>query len=209
MSWWIYAIGFLAQAFFSARILVQWILSERAKQVVSPAAYWVCSLAGSYLLFVYGWLRDDFAIILGQSVSYYIYLWNLNAKGVWRRMPSLLRLLLLFTPLVIGGGIARNAAAFFSTFLANDEVPLWLLLFGSAGQLIFSLRFVYQWFCSVRRHESVLPAGFWILSLLGSGMIVLYGVVRHDPVLILGQSVGFVAYARNLFIGKKFHDAKE
>ena len=78
---WVYAIGFLAQAFFSARILIQWILSERAKRVVSPTAYWVCSLAGSYLLFVYGWLRDDFAIILGQMVSYYIYLWNLNAKG--------------------------------------------------------------------------------------------------------------------------------
>jgi len=41
------------------------------------------------------------------------------------------------------------------------------------------------------------------MSLLGSGMIVLYGFVRHDPVLILGQSFGFVAYVRNLFIGKK------
>ena len=39
---WIYAIGFLAQAFFSARILIQWILSERAHRVVSPSAYWVC-----------------------------------------------------------------------------------------------------------------------------------------------------------------------
>lgn len=51
---WVYAIGFLAQAFFSARILIQWILSERAKRVVSPTAYWVCSLAGSYLLFEIG-----------------------------------------------------------------------------------------------------------------------------------------------------------
>lgn len=88
---WIYAIGFLAQAFFSARIIIQWVLSERAKRVVSPAAYWVCSLAGSYLLFVYGWLRDDFAIILGQMVSYYIYLWNLNAKGIWGRLQRVLQ----------------------------------------------------------------------------------------------------------------------
>lgn len=200
---WIYAIGFLAQAFFSARILVQWVLSERAHRVVSPAAYWICSLAGSYLLFVYGWLRDDFAIILGQAVSYYIYLWNLNAKGLWQRIPAVLRAVLLLTPPLALSLIARNAGDFVAEFMHNEQVPMWLLLFGSAGQLIFSLRFVYQWFYSMRRHESTLPAGFWLMSLTGSAMIVLYGVVRRDPVLILGQSVGFVAYTRNLFIGKK------
>ena len=200
---WVYAIGFLAQAFFSARILIQWILSERAKRVVSPTAYWVCSLAGSYLLFVYGWLRDDFAIILGQMVSYYIYLWNLNAKGIWPRLSAILRTVLLFTPVAALAGIARNAAHFFDTFMQNESVPLWLLLFGSAGQLIFSLRFVYQLYYSARRNESVLPSGFWGLSLLGSSMIVIYGAIRLDPVLILGQSVGFVAYTRNLLIGRK------
>ena len=189
-AWWIYAVGFLAQAFFSARILVQWILSERAREVVSPSAYWICSVAGSWLLFFYGWLRDDFAIILGQFVSYYIYLWNLNAKDLWRSLPLLFRVVLLLTPVAALGAIGHNA-------------PLGLLLFGSCGQLIFSLRFVYQWYCSVRLRRSVLPAGFWAMSLLGSGMIVLYGFVRHDPVLILGQSFGFVAYVRNLFIGKK------
>lgn len=199
---WVFAIGFIAQAFFSARILIQWILSERAKQVVSPAAYWVCSLAGSYLLFVYGWLRDDFAIILGQMVSYYIYLWNLNAKGIWSRISPVLRVVLMFTPLLAVAGIARNASHFFDTFMLNDEIPTGLLLFGSAGQLVFSLRFVYQYY-SARRHESVLPAGFWALSLLGSSMIVIYGALRLDPVLILGQSVGFVAYTRNLLIGRK------
>ena len=200
---WIYAIGFLAQAFFSARIIIQWVLSERAKRVVSPAAYWVCSLAGSYLLFVYGWLRDDFAIILGQMVSYYIYLWNLNAKGIWGRLQRALRIVLLLTPVAALAGIARNASHFFDTFMQNDSIPLWLLLFGSAGQLIFSLRFVYQLYYSARRHESILPSGFWGLSLLGSSMIVVYGAIRLDPVLILGQSVGFVAYTRNLLIGRK------
>ena len=65
----IYVIGFLAQVFFSARILLQWILSERAKKVISPAIFWQLSIVGSYLLFVYGWLRDDFAIILGQIIT--------------------------------------------------------------------------------------------------------------------------------------------
>lgn len=204
---WVYAIGFLAQAFFSARILIQWILSERARRVLSPAAYWICSVVGSYLLFIYGWLRDDFAILLGQFFSYYIYLWNLDAKGVWVKVPKPLRFVLLATPVAAILCIGRDANAFIDTFLHNTQIPLALLLFGSAGQLIFALRFVYQWFYSLRRGESVLPNGFWAMSLVGSGMIVLYGVLRLDPVLIMGQSVGFAAYVRNLWIGKKYsHD---
>ena len=70
---WVYAIGFLAQAFFSARLLYQWIVTEKAKKVLSPAAFWILSIFGSYLLFIYGVLRNDFAIILGQFISYYIF----------------------------------------------------------------------------------------------------------------------------------------
>ena len=65
----IYVIGFLAQVFFSARILLQWILSERAKKVISPAIFWQLSIVGSYLLFVYGWLSYYFSIFLLQIIS--------------------------------------------------------------------------------------------------------------------------------------------
>ena len=47
----IYALGFLAQICFSARLLIQWIISEKEKQVVSPTLFWLLSLLGSYLLF--------------------------------------------------------------------------------------------------------------------------------------------------------------
>ena len=78
----IYILGFLAQALFSARILVQWILSEKAKKVVSPTIFWVLSMAASYMLFIYGWLRDDFAIMLGQVIAYYIYIYGISMKKV-------------------------------------------------------------------------------------------------------------------------------
>lgn len=196
----IYSIGFLAQLFFSARILVQWILSEKAKQVVSPAIFWILSLAGAYLLCLYGWLRHDFSIILGQFISYYIYCWNLNKKGKWRYIPLLFRIILIITPLVAAGFMLQDATTFITKFFRNDKIPLWLVLFGSAGQIIFTLRFVYQWFYSRKCHLSVLPAGFWIISLTGSLMIVSYGIIRHDPVLIIGQSFGLVAYSRNLYL---------
>lgn len=204
----IYVIGFLAQVFFSARILLQWILSERAKRVVSPSIFWILSLAGSYLLFIYGWMRDDFAIVLGQVIAYYIYIWNLSAKGVWPRIPKIVRTLLFVTPVIAIGFAVAHADTFIHDFFRNEKVPLWLLIFGSAGQVIFTLRFVYQYFYSRRMGESVLPAGFWVISLVGSGAIVSYGLVRHDPVLILGQSVGFIAYTRNLMIYRR-EKAKE
>ena len=85
------AVGLLAQVCFSARMLVQWILSERARRVLSPSLFWIFSVAGSFLLGMYGWLRHDFAIILGQAISYYIYIWNLKLNGVWAHTPFSLR----------------------------------------------------------------------------------------------------------------------
>lgn len=197
----VYAIGFTSQLFFSARTLFQWYRSEKAREVVSPSAYWVLSVIGSWLMFVYGVLRNDFAIILGQLISYYIYLWNLNSKGVWSRLAVAVRVVLVVTPVVAVVLLLRDASAFFASLFNNSDIPLWLVVFGSAGQVIFTLRFIYQWIYSKLKGVSSLPAGFWIISLLGSSVIVAYGIIRKDPVLILGQSFGLFAYVRNLMIG--------
>lgn len=199
-SWFVYAIGFLAQGFFSARMLVQWFLSERAKKVVSPNLYWIFSLAGSILLFLYGWLRDDFAIIFGQLISYYIYIWNLNIKGLWHKLPLLMRGIIFFLPVIAVALLFSDIDDFVLRFLHNSAISPWLLLWGSAGQVIFTLRFIYQWYYSYRRHESILPVGFWWISLTGCFIIVSYGIFRLDPVLILGQSVGFFTYSRNIVL---------
>lgn len=199
----IYVIGFLAQVFFSARILLQWILSERAKKVISPAIFWQLSIVGSYLLFVYGWLRDDFAIILGQIISYYIYIWNLDKKHQWKKLPFVIRTLLLLTPVAAILYMLKDASAFVDQFFRNEKIPLWLLIYGSMGQIIFTLRFVYQWIYSKRKDESLLPIGFWVISLLGSLIIVSYAIYRRDPVLILGQSTGLIAYSRNIYLSRR------
>lgn len=199
----ILTLGFTAQLFFSLRTLFQWWKSEKAKKVVSPSAYWVLSVIGAYLMFIYGVLRDDFSIILGQLISYYVYLWNLNAKGVWKRLGLFLQSVLLATPVVAVLLLLQNAAVYFQSFFRNDDIPFWLVVFGSAGQVIFTLRFVYQYIYSHHYKQSTLPMGFWAISLFGSGVIIAYGIFRMDPVLILGQSFGFVAYIRNLVIGFK------
>ena len=207
--WIVYSIGFAAQLFFAGRTLFQWFDSERRHKVTSPSPYWGLSVLAAFLMFVYGVLRDDFAIILGQFISYFVYIWNLQAKGVWKKLGKVLRAVLLATPVVAVALLFRDTGTFASNMFHNEGIPPWLVVFGSAGQIIFTLRFVYQWAYSNKRHESVLPMGFWIISLVGSAVIVAYGIFRKDPVLILGQSFGFLAYVRNLMIGFKKDTADE
>ncbi len=78
----------------------------------------------------------------------------------------------------------------------NDTL-LWILI-GFAGQALFSARFVVQWWASERARRSVVPRAFWILSLLGSLVLLSYAIHRQDPVFIVGQSMGFLIYLRNL-----------
>ncbi|MCF0164350.1 MAG: lipid-A-disaccharide synthase N-terminal domain-containing protein, partial [Bacteroidales bacterium] len=151
-SWWVLALGFLAQGLFSARILVQWIMSEKAKKVVSPTIFWVISLVASYIFFIYGWLRQDFAIMLGQVISYYIYIWNIGQKGAWKKVPEffrkLLLIILIFTPIAGIAFMVKDWQMVFETLLKNDNIPMGLVIFGSIGQIIFTFRFVYQWIYS-------------------------------------------------------------
>ena len=204
----IFAIGFVAQGFFSARMLLQWILSEKRHEIVSPVIFWACSLVGSVLLFFYGCLRNDFSIVLGQLISYYIYIWNLDIKGVWPRIPLAVRVVLFALPIAAVSYLLGDAEHYVESFFRNDKIPVWLIVYGSAGQVIFTLRFIYQWYYSNRRHMSILPIGFWVISLVGSGIIVSYAIFRLDPVLILGQSVGFITYTRNIMIGTKENKKK-
>ncbi|MEG2849423.1 MAG: lipid-A-disaccharide synthase N-terminal domain-containing protein, partial [Bacteroidales bacterium] len=194
----IFALGFTAQILFSARILIQWIMSEKAKRVVSPTIFWILSIIAAYMLFIYGWLRDDFAIMLGQLVSYYIYIWNLYEKKFWKKIPALLRVIINITPVIGVLYILYDWHSFYNQCFNNDNIPILLLMYGSLGQLIFTLRFVYQYLYSSKIGESILPKGFWIISLIGSSIIVTYGILRLDPVIILGQSFGFASYIRNI-----------
>jgi lipid-A-disaccharide synthase-like uncharacterized protein len=67
----------LAQALFSARFLVQWIASERAKRSVIPAMFWWFSIGGGTLLFVYALYRRDPVFIAGQGLGLFVYLRNI------------------------------------------------------------------------------------------------------------------------------------
>jgi len=202
-DWLIYSIGFLSQILFSSRILIQWIQSEKSKKVVTPLIFWQLSLIASFLLFVYGWLRNDFAIMLGQVITYFIYIRNLQLQNFWKKMPLLLRSFLLLFPFIIVIYGFNNNALDLSLLLRNESIPLWLVILGSIAQVVFTGRFIYQWIYSERKKSSELPLGFWILSISGSLLIMIYAILRKDPVLLTGHIFGSFVYIRNIFLIKK------
>ncbi|MDD2451967.1 MAG: lipid-A-disaccharide synthase N-terminal domain-containing protein [Sulfurovum sp.] len=199
----IYLVGLVAQLLFSARLLVQWILSEKVKKVLTPELFWELSLLASFLFFVYGWLRDDFAIMFGQTITYFIYIRNMQIQKTWQRLPVLLRVFLWVFPALILFYSYSNGQSDIQRLFFNQSIPLWLLVWGSIAQIVFTFRFIYQWIYSERIRRSHLPVGFWLLSLAGSLMILTYAIIRKDPILFLGQLFGSVIYIRNIMISRK------
>ncbi len=82
------------------------------------------------------------------------------------------------------------------------SVDYWII-FGFFGQFFFFMRFLVQWIESERQKKSVIPISFWYYSLGGSAVLAIYAIHIKDPVFILGQTLGFVIYIRNLMLIKK------
>ena len=203
-NWIIYSVGFFAQILFSGRLILQWILSEKSKKVLTPTLFWWLSLIASFLLFVYGYLRDDFAIMLGQSLTYFIYIRNLQLQGEWQKASKFTRWFLWIFPVLLVIYSYNNNTYDVEKLLRNEAIPNWLLIWGIIAQIIFTLRFVYQWLYSEKNKTSSLPFGFWLLSLIGSLMILFYAIIRKDPVLLAGHLMGSVIYFRNIILSKKY-----
>jgi len=70
-------IGFVGQALFSVRFLLQWIASERKGESVVPVLFWYFSLAGGLTLLAYAIYKQDPVFILGQSAGAFVYIRNL------------------------------------------------------------------------------------------------------------------------------------
>ena len=86
--------------------------------------------------------------------------------------------------------------------LLNISSPIgfaWVAM-GLLGQVLFTGRMLLQWLVSERSKRSVVPVGFWWLSLVGASMLLVYFIWRRDIVGVLGQCAGWVVYGRNLWL---------
>ncbi len=202
----IFSIGILAQLLFASRLVAQWIVSEKQQKVLAPTIFWILSLIASILLFTYGYLRNDLAIMIGQLLTYYIYIRNLQLQDKWHLIPSYLSWLIILVPLVALLFYVTNNPIFISDLLNDPEIPLWLVIFGILSQLIFTMRFIVQWLDSEKHKQSQLPLSFWFMSLIGAVLILIYAIFRSDWVLIIGHCFGMIIYLRNiqLYLKEKY-----
>ena len=95
----------------------------------------------------------------------------------------------------------------FSNYLYDIFVAkfdFWLA-FGLIAQLAFGARFLVQWIASERAGKSVVPLAFWFFSIGGGLMTLIYGLVKREPVIIIGQLLSNIIYVRNLMLIFKNH----
>jgi lipid-A-disaccharide synthase-like uncharacterized protein len=75
----------------------------------------------------------------------------------------------------------------------------WWLILGFAAQALFTARFLVQWIASERAGHSVIPTTFWLFSIGGGILLLVYALYRRDAVFIAGQAFGVFVYLRNLY----------
>jgi lipid-A-disaccharide synthase-like uncharacterized protein len=83
------------------------------------------------------------------------------------------------------------------------------LAFGLIAQLFFAARFLVQWIASERAGKSVIPMAFWFFSVGGGLLTLVYGVVKREPIIILGQALSTIIYLRNIMLIVKNHAASQ
>ncbi len=81
-------IGFVGQALFTARFLIQWMASEQRRDAVVPVMFWWLSLLGGVALLAYAISRRDPVIIVGQSMGLFVYARNLMLIDKARRREA-------------------------------------------------------------------------------------------------------------------------
>ena len=70
-------IGFVGQALFGARFIIQWVVSEKKGESTIPIAFWYCSIGGAVVLLTYAIYKQDPVFIVGQSLGSIVYVRNL------------------------------------------------------------------------------------------------------------------------------------
>lgn len=92
--------------------------------------------------------------------------------------------------------LSRAAGSYLQdVFIKNLD---WWVLLGFAAQALFTARFFVQWLASERAGKSVVPLAFWLFSIGGGLLLLVYALYRRDPVFIAGQAFGVFVYLRNL-----------
>jgi lipid-A-disaccharide synthase-like uncharacterized protein len=188
--------GWLGNACFASRVLVQWLHVERLRSRAAPQIFWLLSLSGSALLGAYAVERGAWVLLVGFGINGLIYLRNLRLGDVSQSPRPLAKSQAVV--LAVASLLALASAGLAGgVFLGR---PWGWLGVAVIGQAIWSSRFVVQWWFSERARASHFPPVFWALSLVGNGLLLAYALHLGDAVLVAGFALGPIVQSRNLWL---------
>jgi len=208
-AWTVFGMG--GNLLYSARVLVQWIASERAKKSIAPRSFWWISLIACFILIIYSIersiderMRDKpppLPLLVGYIITLVPYFRNLLLSYNVKRRWHIASYVLAFFIFLICLGL-----------LLKIQAPMirsrWFIV-GAAGSLIWNMRFLWQWVHAERVKKSVFPISFWYLSFLGWILNILYSLVMQDLVYILGFVFNIVPITRNIMLSRKHAPDRE
>ena len=197
--------GLLGNVFFTARVLVQWIASEKAKQSVAPRLFWWLSLGGAVIMIVYSIVRTadpelreeptPLPLLVGFIVTLVPYLRNLMLSYRISRPWHVLSYILAGAVFVLCG-----------ILLILMDAPVirtrWFFI-GALGSVIWYTRFIWQWLYSEIMKKSLFPIWFWYISFAGLVLNLSYSFIMGDIVFILSFVFNIVPISRNIILMKR------
>jgi lipid-A-disaccharide synthase-like uncharacterized protein len=190
-------VGWFGNACFFARVALQWIGVERRKTRAAPRLFWLLSIAGSILLGAFAVQRGTWILLVGFAVNGLIYTRNLQIGSIAEgALPMTNRVVL---SLALASALALVAAGLAGGPLASGGTWAWTAL-AIVGQATWSSRFVVQWAMSERSRQSHFPPAFWVISLIGNVLLLIYAVHLWEAVFIAGLALGPIAQVRNLWL---------
>ena len=199
----LYPLGYLSSVFFALRFIIQWLQSEKLGHVVVPALFWQLSLAGNLFLLIHSLIQMQYHVALVQTLNGVISWRNLNLMTSSQKSFSFTVFLMFLFSSLTTSYFLFVAPEWFSAPIGSYQLHLNWHLFGFFGIVLFSLRFLVQWWQSERDHQSELTPLFWVMSLAGGLMSLIYFLKLKDPVNALGPALGLIPYIRNLMLIRK------
>ena len=87
------------------------------------------------------------------------------------------------------------------------EWHFWKVL-GWIRNVVFFSRFFVQWIATEKQKRVVVPISFWWLSLIGSVLLLAYGLYQRDSVFIFAYAFTWIPYIRSIVIHYRNHSSR-
>lgn len=219
---WLYLIGVAASVIFAGRFVLQWVVSEMQGKSVVTRGFWQLSLAANVLMVIHSIIQSQYHVGMIQGCNAVMSWRNLNLMEDEERHVSLRTVIASFvcvTTLVtaifgLQGFLLDSGFAWFRAPVTpwskegSDVSTLWHML-GFLGLFLFSLRYWVQWWAAEKHRVSHLGRTFWVISLIGNGLVVVYFSRIGDPVNLFGPSMAIIPYIRNLMLAARHRNMTE